>query len=168
MWNGQCGVILSKNTDITDAHGWDFSRIGYSCASKGKSVETEHVMFTFTLAGRGMALRFTQGVASLALGYGGHWAFSPLGQFRYSSEPCGTDSFACGAQHICGNQGDLWETLCADGAKNWRVICFPTDRRSTQKQKGNTIGVCILRTRISRILRMTTERKHRRCLISHE
>ena len=73
-----CGVILSKNTDITDAHGWDFSRIGYSCASKGKSVETEHVMFTFALAGRGMALRFTQGVASLALGYGGHWAFSPL------------------------------------------------------------------------------------------
>ncbi len=28
-----CGVILSKNTDITDAHGWDFSRIGYSCAA---------------------------------------------------------------------------------------------------------------------------------------
>ena len=26
-----------------------------------------------------MAWRFTQGIASLALGYGGHWAFSPLG-----------------------------------------------------------------------------------------
>ena len=36
-------------------------------------------MFTFALTGRGMALRFTQGVASLALGYGGHWAFSPHG-----------------------------------------------------------------------------------------
>ena len=28
---------------------------------------------------QGVALRFTQGVASLALGYGGHWAFSPHG-----------------------------------------------------------------------------------------
>ena len=26
-----------------------------------------------------MVWRFTQGIASLALGYGGHWAFSPLG-----------------------------------------------------------------------------------------
>ena len=33
MWNGQCGVILSKNTDITDAHGWVFSRIIYSCSA---------------------------------------------------------------------------------------------------------------------------------------
>ena len=65
-----------------------------------------------------------------------------------SARRIGTDSFACGAQRICANRGDLWETLCADGAKNWRVICFPTDRRSTQKQKGNTIGVCIIRTRI--------------------
>ena len=24
---------LSKNTDFTDAHGWVFSRIGYSCAA---------------------------------------------------------------------------------------------------------------------------------------
>ena len=65
-----------------------------------------------------------------------------------SARRIGTDSFACGAQRICGNRGDLWETLCADGAKNWRVICFPTDRRSTRKQKGNTVGVCIIRTRI--------------------
>ena len=28
-----CGVILSKNTDITDAHGWVFSRILYSCSA---------------------------------------------------------------------------------------------------------------------------------------
>ena len=28
-----CGVILSKNTDITDAHGWVFSRIIYSCSA---------------------------------------------------------------------------------------------------------------------------------------
>ncbi len=63
-----------------------------------------------------------------------------------SARRIGTDSFACGAQRICANRGDLWETLCADGAKNWRVICFPTDRRSTQKR--NTIGVCIIRTRI--------------------
>ena len=48
---------------------------------------------------------------------------------------------------ICANRGDLWEILYADGAKNWRVICFSTDRRSTQKR--NTIGVCILRTRDS-------------------
>ena len=34
-------------------------------------------MFTFAPTGRGMALRFTQGAASLALGYGGRWAFSP-------------------------------------------------------------------------------------------
>ena len=34
-------------------------------------------MFTFALTGRGMVLRFTQGVASLALGYGDRWAFSP-------------------------------------------------------------------------------------------
>ena len=34
-------------------------------------------MFTFALTGRGVMWRFTQGVASLALGYGGHWAFSP-------------------------------------------------------------------------------------------
>ena len=34
-------------------------------------------MFTFAPTGRGMAMRFTQGVASLALGYGGRWAFSP-------------------------------------------------------------------------------------------
>ena len=61
-----------------------------------------------------------------------------------SARRIGTDSFACGAQRICGNRGDLWETLCVDGAKNWRVICFPTDRRSTQKR--NTIGVCIIRT----------------------
>ena len=33
MWSGPCGVILSKNTDITDAHGLVFSRIGYSCAA---------------------------------------------------------------------------------------------------------------------------------------
>ena len=44
---------------------------------KGKSAETERVMFTFALTGRGVMWRFTQGVASLALGYGGHWAFSP-------------------------------------------------------------------------------------------
>ena len=43
-----------RGGNITDAHGWDFSRIGYSCASKGKSVETEHVMFTFALTGRGV------------------------------------------------------------------------------------------------------------------
>ena len=35
---------------------------------KGKSTEAERVMITFTLAGRGRAWRFTQGVASLALG----------------------------------------------------------------------------------------------------
>ena len=28
-----CGVILSKNTDITDAHGSVFSRILYSCSA---------------------------------------------------------------------------------------------------------------------------------------
>ena len=28
-----CGVLLSKNTDITDAHGWVFSRIVYSCSA---------------------------------------------------------------------------------------------------------------------------------------
>ena len=46
---------------------------------RGKSVETEGVRCTFALAGRGVSLRFTQGVALLALGYGGHWAFSPHG-----------------------------------------------------------------------------------------
>ena len=37
-------------------------------------------MFTFALAGRGVIEcdGLPQGVASLALGYGGHWAFSPL------------------------------------------------------------------------------------------
>ena len=52
-----CRVLLSKNTDCTDAHGWVFSLIG-------------------------------------------------------------TDSFSYGTQRICANRGDLWETLCADGAKN--------------------------------------------------
>ena len=49
MWNGACGtgmfshrsqldtetmrVALSKNTDFTDAHGWVFSRIVYSCSA---------------------------------------------------------------------------------------------------------------------------------------
>ena len=33
--------------------------------------------------------RFTQGVASLDLGYGGHWAFSPLG----STGLCATITF---------------------------------------------------------------------------
>ena len=49
MWNGPCGtgmfshrsqldtetmrVALSKNTDFTDAHGWVFSRIVYSCSA---------------------------------------------------------------------------------------------------------------------------------------
>ena len=68
---------------------------------------------------------------------------------EYIFSPHGTTfDTPLGGINICGNRGDLWETLCADGAKNWWVICFPTDRRSTQKQKGNTIGVCIIRTRI--------------------
>ena len=49
IWNGACGtgmfshrsqldtetmrVALSKNTDFTDAHGWVFSRILYSCSA---------------------------------------------------------------------------------------------------------------------------------------
>ena len=49
IWNGACGtgmfshrsqldtetmrVALSKNTDFTDAHGWVFSRIVYSCSA---------------------------------------------------------------------------------------------------------------------------------------
>ena len=28
-----CRVLLSKNTDCTDAHGWVFSRILYSCSA---------------------------------------------------------------------------------------------------------------------------------------
>ena len=28
-----CRVLLSKNTDCTDAHGWVFSRIVYSCSA---------------------------------------------------------------------------------------------------------------------------------------
>ena len=28
-----CGLLLSKNTDCTDAHGWVFSRIIYSCSA---------------------------------------------------------------------------------------------------------------------------------------
>ena len=36
-------------------------------------------MFTFALAWGDRVWRFTQGAASLALGYGGHWAFSPQG-----------------------------------------------------------------------------------------
>ena len=37
-------------------------------------------MFTFALAGRGVmggVAVYPQGAASLALGYGGHWAFQP-------------------------------------------------------------------------------------------
>ena len=49
IWNGACGTgmfshrsqldtetvraALSKNTDFTDAHGWVFSRIVYSCSA---------------------------------------------------------------------------------------------------------------------------------------
>ena len=49
-------------------------RPGYNVAvqvapCKGKSAETERFMFTFALTGRGVMWRFTQGVASLALGY---------------------------------------------------------------------------------------------------
>ena len=61
-------------------------------------------MFTFALTGRGVTWRFTpQGVASLALGYGGHWAFSPLGL-------SGTRrvSHALDMRKICGNPRDLW------------------------------------------------------------
>ena len=42
MLNGPCGVVLSKNTDFTDAHGWVFSRIGYSCAAFSGVVLMRH------------------------------------------------------------------------------------------------------------------------------
>ena len=65
-------------------------RPGYNVAvqvapCKGKSAEIQSVMFTFALTGRGVMWRFTQGVASLALGYGGHWAFSPLGYLCHTA-----------------------------------------------------------------------------------
>ena len=28
-----CGLLCQKNTDFTDAHGWVFSRILYSCSA---------------------------------------------------------------------------------------------------------------------------------------
>ena len=43
-------------------------RLAIGAPCKGKSAETGRVTFTFALAGRGMVLRLTQGVASLALG----------------------------------------------------------------------------------------------------
>ena len=58
-----------------------------------------------------------------------------------SARRISTDSFACGAQRICGNRGDLWETLCADGAKNWRVICFPTDRTDRHRRETPSVFV---------------------------
>ena len=72
-------------------------RPGYNVAvqvapCKGKSADTERVTFTFALTGRGVMWRFTQGVASLALGYGGHWAFSPPWAIQHyeAYATCGT------------------------------------------------------------------------------
>ena len=85
-------------------------RPGYNVAvqvapCKGKSAETERFMFTFALTGRGVMWRFTQGVASLALGYGAHWAFSPLGLSGTRRVP-----HALNMRKICGNLRDLWAT----------------------------------------------------------
>ena len=119
-----------RGGNCTDAHGWVFSRIVYSCsaayclgfdappaqriatdfshaenlsmrarfsghAPKGKSTETERVMFTFALTGRGMigcgglpraTLRLPWAMEVIGLsahlgcqGYALPWAFSPQG-----------------------------------------------------------------------------------------
>ena len=62
-------------------------------------------MWTLALAGRDVTHRFTQGVASLALGYGDHWAFSPLGLSGTRRVP-----HALNMRKICGNPRDLWAT----------------------------------------------------------
>ena len=71
-------------------------RPGYNVAvqvapCKGKSAETERVTFTFALTGRGVMWRFTQGVASLALGYAHSWTSAHLGPFNIMKRAtCGT------------------------------------------------------------------------------
>ena len=77
-----CGVLLSKNTDITDAHGWVFSRILYSCSAA-------HCLVLMRSRRNGSTRIFSQ-------------AESCVGE-------CHTMGLL-GMRKICGNPRDLWAT----------------------------------------------------------
>ena len=72
-------------------------------------------MWTFALAGRDVTHRFTQGVASLALGYGDHWAFSPLGL----SGLCATIDFSARLVNSAIRQSAVRKVLTAYGDGLW-------------------------------------------------
>ena len=74
-------------------------------------------MWTLSLAGRDVTHRFTQGVASLALGYGDHWAFSPL----VLSGLYATIYFSA---HLgCQGQGECHTLLICEKSVEIREIC---------------------------------------------
>ena len=103
MWNVECGmwewgmrhgnvlpqistetmrVALSKNTDFTDAHGWVFSRILYSCSAA-------HCLVLMRSRRNGLPRIFSH-------------AESCVGE-------CHTMGLL-GMRKICGNPRDLWAT----------------------------------------------------------
>ena len=156
-----------RGGNCTDAHGWVFSRIVYSCSAayclgfdappaqriatdfshaenlsmrarfsghalkgqkfiaqgkrsdtlgkpphpitlrpvRAKANITRSVSALLPLQGASSTAHYTQGVASLALGYGDHWAFSPLGLSGTRRVP-----HALNMRKICGNLRDLWAT----------------------------------------------------------
>ena len=77
-----CRVLLSKNTDCTDAHGWVFSRILYSCSAAYRLVLMRRRR-------NGLPRIFSQ-------------AESCVGE-------CHTMGLL-GMRKICGNPRDLWAT----------------------------------------------------------
>ena len=77
-----CRVLLSKNTDCTDAHGWVFSRILYSCSAAYRLVLMRRRR-------NGLPRIFSQ-------------AESCVGE-------CHTMGLL-GMRKICGNLRDLWAT----------------------------------------------------------
>ena len=72
-------------------------------------------MWTFALAGRDVTHRFTQDVASLALVYGDHWAFSPLGL----SGLCATIDFSARLVNSAIRQSAVRKVLTAYGDGLW-------------------------------------------------
>ena len=72
-------------------------------------------MWTLALAGRDVTHRFTQGVASLALVYGDHWAFSPLGL----SGLCATIDFSARLVNSAIRQSAVRKVLTAYGDGLW-------------------------------------------------
>ena len=91
---------FSKNTDFTDAHGWVFSRIGYSCAAFSGVV-----LMRRRHDGSARILSHAERNASVEIG------------------------------EICGRH------YAPMALKNWRVICFPTDRTDRHRRETPSVFV---------------------------